>query len=316
MPVHLSSGCHGISSKGGIDVRQTGWMPPWKDYQEQSAALFRQLGFTAETDVTVKGARASHDIDVLVTYSHAGFDLLWVVECKAWRSRVKKEKVLALRSIVEDVGADKGVLLAEGGFQKGAIQATSKSNVTATSLAELLAKANDWLIERRLMALPERVGRANARYWNIPKSHREESGLRPDGPFASGYSGTSILNLLPVLVSNALGNVLPPRGMMGPDLPVHTREEAADVAEYLLKDLENRLHAAELSMPEPVRRKFEHNEENRATREMPREGDQTRLQIGVASLMGHSLVDVVREALGHYPPPDVQKERDQSSSKS
>lgn len=278
-------------------------MPQWKDYQEQSAALFRQFGFTAETDVAVEGARASHDVDVVVTYSHAGLDLMWIVECKAWNSRVKKEKVLALRSVVEDVGADKGVLLAESGFQKGALQATTKSNVIVSSLAELRAQANDWLIERRLIALPERIGRANACYWNIPKSYREESGLRPDGPLDGGYSGTSILNLLPVLVTNALGNVLPPRGMMGPDLPVHTRQEAVEIAEFLIEDLENRLHAAELSMPEFVRREVTHNEKNRATREMPRDNDQFQLRISVALLMGHSLGETVRGVVGLHPAP-------------
>jgi restriction system protein len=284
-----------------IYVWQTGWMPQWKDYQERSAALFRQLGFTAKTDVTVAGARASHDVDVLVTYTHAGMDLMWIVECKAWKSRVKKEKVLALRGVVEDIGADKGVLLAEGGFQKGAIQAAAKSNVITSSLVELRAQAHDWLIERRLMALPVRIGRASARYWDIPKSYREESGLRPDGPFAGGYSGSSILNLLPGLVANALGDVLPPRGMVGPDLPVHTREEAVDVAELLIEDLEDRLHTAELSMPEFVRCEVIRKQKNRMNREMRSDGDQVRLQQSVALLMGYSLGEARRDVVGCCP---------------
>lgn len=286
-------------------VRHARWMPAWEDYQEQSASLFRELGFTAETDVTVDGARASHDVDVLVAYQHAGLDLMWVVECKAWKSRVKKEKVLSLRSVVEDVGADKGVLLAEGGFQRGAIKATTKSNVIATSLAELRVRASDWLIEQRLLSLPERIGRANARYWNIPKNYREESGLRPDGPLAGGYSGTSILGLLPVLVTNALGNVLPPRGMMGPDLPVHTREEAAEVAELLIGDLESRLQAAELDMPESVAAQVAHNENSRATRELPNDNDRIRLQMSVAMLLGQPVEAIVRGLLEKHSPPDA-----------
>lgn len=253
----------------------------------------------------MEGARASHDVDVLVTYRHAGLELVWIVECKAWKSRVTKEKVLALRSVVEDVGADKGVLLAEGGFQSGAVKATTKSNVIASSLAELRVRASDSLVEQRLLSLPERIGHANARYWNIPKSYREEKGLRPDGPLAGGYSGGSILNLLPVLVANALGGVLPPRGMMGPDLPVHTREEAADVAELLLEDLEFKLKAAELDMPESVAAQVAHNENSRVTRELPSDRDRIMLQMSVAMLLGQPIEAIVQSLHGKNSPPDV-----------
>ena len=87
----------------------------WKDYQEEAARFFRALGLEAQTDVTVRGVRTTHDIDVLVKSHHAGFDVTWIVECKQWNTRVSKLHVLALREIVSDVGADRGILLAESG---------------------------------------------------------------------------------------------------------------------------------------------------------------------------------------------------------
>ncbi|MCS5714591.1 restriction endonuclease [Herbiconiux sp. CPCC 205716] len=227
-------------------------MPAWKEYQEEAADVFRDLGFNAETDVSVDGVRNRHDIDVLATYEHAGLDLTWLIECKQWKSRVKKVQVLSLRTVVEDVGADRGLLIAESGFQKGAIQATHKSNVVVTSLAKLRIEAAAALVQRRLMALPERLSSAQARYWAIPKSYREATGLRPES-LASGYSGTIILQLLPGLIVDALAGTLPPQHPFGIPIPVKTKSSAADVAEVLLSDLERRLAQAEVGLPQEIR---------------------------------------------------------------
>lgn len=71
----------------------------WKNYQEEAAEFFRSLGLEAETDVTIQGARTKHDIDVLVKSHHAGFNIVWLVECKHWKSKVSKLHVLGLREI-------------------------------------------------------------------------------------------------------------------------------------------------------------------------------------------------------------------------
>lgn len=89
----------------------------WQNYQEQAAAFFRSLGMDAKTDVTVQGIRTTHDVDVLVKSRHVGFDVTWIVECKCWQNPVNKLHVLALREIVADTGADRGILLSERGFQ-------------------------------------------------------------------------------------------------------------------------------------------------------------------------------------------------------
>ena len=95
--------------------------PQWSDYQEQVADFFRSLGLSATTNETIQGIRTTHDVDVVVRSRHAGFDVLWLVECKAWKTAIPKEKVLALRTIVDDVGADRGFIMAESGYQSGAL---------------------------------------------------------------------------------------------------------------------------------------------------------------------------------------------------
>src|SRR5229473_2440209 len=109
----------------------------WKEYQEEAAAFFRTLGLEARTDVSLRGVRTNHDVDVLVQSHHIGFDVTWIIECKYWKNPVSKLHVLALREIVTDLGADRGILLSEGGFQSGAIEAATLTNVHVTSLLDV-----------------------------------------------------------------------------------------------------------------------------------------------------------------------------------
>lgn len=101
----------------------------WRDYQEEAASFFRSLGLDATADASVQGVRTTHDVDVLVKAQYVGFEVIWIVECKHWKSRVSKLHVMALREIVSDIGADRGILLSESGFQIGALEAASLTNV-------------------------------------------------------------------------------------------------------------------------------------------------------------------------------------------
>jgi hypothetical protein len=109
----------------------------WHGYQHAAADFFRRLGYKAEVDAHVQGVRAAHDIDVYVTFQRYGLHYRWIVECKLWSSSVPKEKVAALRDIVLDIGADRGLLIAEKGFQAGAHAAARYSNIVLTTLGDL-----------------------------------------------------------------------------------------------------------------------------------------------------------------------------------
>ncbi|UXZ57977.1 restriction endonuclease [Curtobacterium sp. Arg-1] len=231
-------------------------MPAWKNYQESVADVFRDLGFTAETDKKVEGVRTSHDIDVVATYRHVGLDLLWVVECKLWKTRVSKLHVLALRTIVEDIGADRGLILSESGFQSGATEAAVKSNVWLAAVADFKHEAQTALERRRLLALPERIAAGNRRYWTIPKSLREETGLRPEGP-TLGYSASNTLQTCWALVEGALAGILPPESRFALLPDVRTKAEAIGIAEALLDDLERRLDEAERQIPGSIWQEIE-----------------------------------------------------------
>ncbi|NOK64269.1 MAG: restriction endonuclease [Chloroflexi bacterium AL-W] len=91
----------------------------WFSFQEQICDHFISLGADAQTNVRIEGIRTCHDIDVFIKAKFLGQNMIWVIEAKHWKKRVNKSHVLALRTIVDDVGADCGFIVSTKGFQSG-----------------------------------------------------------------------------------------------------------------------------------------------------------------------------------------------------
>lgn len=228
----------------------------WREYQDEAAAFFRSLGLDAVSDVRVQGVRTAHDIDVLVKSRHAGFEVTWIVECKLWNAPVNKLHVLALREIVSDTGADRGVLLSESGFQSGAAEAAGLTNVHLTTLAQLRSEASDGVCRMRLTDLYDRVESCRERYWNLPKGLRIDHGLRPDTA-ASGYSGALVISLAEDLLRKGFRGIYPfePEYMLRAANRIEQASVESPVAligmlEPMVADLEARLAMCEAATGE------------------------------------------------------------------
>jgi restriction system protein len=229
-------------------------MTDWHDYQEEVAEFFRSVGLDATTNEAVKGVRTSHDVDVVVRSNHVGFDLLWLVECKHWSDRVSKLHVLGLRQIVSDTGADRGFMMAEKGYQRGAFEAAQLTNVQLTSLTELKSTAGHALGMVQLQLLQERVDSCGTRYWNLSKDVRIAQGLRDDVG-GTGYSGYRVLKAAQAALNSAFRGRFPIArddatneldiSLVDPDLfSINTPYGLFQRLESLINDLEARLDAA------------------------------------------------------------------------
>lgn len=171
---------HALLDRTGSAVRLN--MQDWRGYQEEAATFFRSLGLRAETNVRVGGARSQHDVDVLVEFERAGMTHRWVVECKAHRRPITKDRVHVLRDVVADVGADRGILLSESGFQSGARSAADLTNVRVTSLAELRSTSEEEMLDVALSSLAVRVHAAQARILALSRRDRPGSWTSPSVP--------------------------------------------------------------------------------------------------------------------------------------
>ncbi|MFM0072621.1 restriction endonuclease [Paraburkholderia sediminicola] len=216
----------------------------WYEYQEETAAFFKSLGLDAQTNVTVHGVRTQHDIDVLVKMHHVGFDITWAIECKHWKSKVSKLHVMGLRSIVQEIGADRGILLCEVGFQSGAIEAAQLTNVVVTSLANVMQSAQKDVYNLRFRELLERIEASRERYWDIPKSVRIDHGLRQE--VGDGYSAFFVLHTADEVMGKAIRGVYPITDLvrfqyLKTPLVLSSPEEVLAYLEPLIADLESRL---------------------------------------------------------------------------
>ncbi|MFF8770761.1 restriction endonuclease [Kitasatospora sp. NPDC015120] len=160
-------------------------IPEWQKYQKEVSSFLSELGFDVRVDETIEGARAQHDIDVSARMSTAGVDILWLVECKAWGRRIPKERILTLQGIVDDIGADRGLVFSESGFQAGAIRATRSTNITLTGLEDFRMNFQDEVSPTKARALDERIVRllqAISAVWDLAESERKSTLARYSGP--------------------------------------------------------------------------------------------------------------------------------------
>jgi RNA polymerase sigma factor (sigma-70 family) len=93
------------------------------------ADLCRAAGWTVTTPARISGARTSHDIDVWAEFQVQDLAITMAIECRERKERVKKDQVAAFREIVNDIGANIGIMVSTAGFQIGARQAAEHSNV-------------------------------------------------------------------------------------------------------------------------------------------------------------------------------------------
>jgi restriction system protein len=229
-------------------------MTDWSDYQEEAAEFFRSIGLEANTNVAINGVRTSHDVDVVVRSNHVGFDLLWLVECKHWKTPVSKLHVLALREIISDTGADRGILMAEKGFQSGALEAAQLTNVQLTSLADLKVSAGHALGMAELRVIQERADQCRTRYWKLSKDTRIKYGLRQPVAARGGYTANDVLQIANYVLNYAFSRGFPiiddgtniwVRGLAHDDSInlAKTPAELIKNLEPLIADLEQRLDA-------------------------------------------------------------------------
>lgn len=208
--------------------------PAWKSYQQQSAEFFRSLGLTAKVEELVAGARGAHKIDVYVEGNFMGISFTWVVECKCWKANVSKEKVAALTAILQDIGADRGFLLSEKGFQSGALRLAEKSNITLTSLADLASTVGDRHITAQVASLHLRLHNITTKLRALKKALYENEFYPPI------MEPLGKIVFLSMVIDDALKGELPtPYTPFGPGQKfAHTVEEALAAVDQLISEAE------------------------------------------------------------------------------
>jgi len=110
----------------------------WRELEVTAMLFLEYQGCSAARGVDLEGIRGKHRVDVLGTFSLKGMEYKTIVECKYWSQKVRKEQVATLVSIMEDVGASKGIIISKSGFQTGAVNYAKKRSVELLTLQEVM----------------------------------------------------------------------------------------------------------------------------------------------------------------------------------
>ncbi|MGH6870034.1 MAG: restriction endonuclease [Rhizomicrobium sp.] len=90
----------------------------------------------------VAGADGEYEIDITARFTALGANYLTLVECKHYRRPVGREKVQALWTKMQSVGAQKGILFSVSGFQSGAVEFAEAHGI---GLVEFVDGRSSWV---------------------------------------------------------------------------------------------------------------------------------------------------------------------------
>jgi hypothetical protein len=220
-------------------------MVDWRNYQDEVASLFRQFRCEVETDLSIQGVRSKHAVDVWIRFNRFGLHQFWIAECKLWNRRISRDNVLTLKAVVEDVGADRGILIAETGHQYGAHDAAMKTNILLTTLAELREGAWPELLRLALSELRRNAGALKRKA--LSSFYAEEEKRKGGGIDANAFVRIiGIIAIVDITAEEAQLGTFPVRVLVGNDEDGRPIVRTASDVEQFLELATAQLEAAKL----------------------------------------------------------------------
>lgn len=110
----------------------------WRDLQNLVGQLFEELGCEVQIGHKAKLLRGgTKEIDVHVVDRDMAPPSTYLCECKHWKRDVEQEVIHAFRTVMEELGAHRGFIIASSGFQSGAEASVRNTNTDLLSFDEL-----------------------------------------------------------------------------------------------------------------------------------------------------------------------------------
>lgn len=137
--------------------KEIGKDPKWKRFEKVVARIHMLIAKGAEVkfDDHIIGRKTgnSRQVDVSIRFKQTFYDYLAIVECKDYAGRVPVKEVEAFSKKLEDLGANKGIMVSREGFQDGASKTAAADGIELFTLTEV---KSDWTktIKAEVLTLP------------------------------------------------------------------------------------------------------------------------------------------------------------------
>ena len=102
-------------------------------------------------NVSLPGMDGARQIDVLITSKVAGIEIKTIVECKDYNKKVDVKVIDGFHSVMQDVGAHKGVVVSRKGFSSTAIKKAKRLGISLFTAHK--ACSDKWNIDFKLPIL-------------------------------------------------------------------------------------------------------------------------------------------------------------------
>ena len=109
----------------------------WRELQDRVAQLFSEIGCDVKVGEQVTLVRGQKEIDVSVRDPQTTPVSGYLCECKFWSKPVPQEVIHSFRTVLSDFGAHRGFIISRAGFQAGAKEAVTKTNLDLLTFDEL-----------------------------------------------------------------------------------------------------------------------------------------------------------------------------------
>ncbi|MFM0158346.1 restriction endonuclease [Paraburkholderia sediminicola] len=108
----------------------------WRDLQTGVQRIFRNVGLRADFEVDLQTPRGSVNVDVLAVDVRSVDKIRYIVECKNWGNAVPQSVVHSFTTVMQETGANIGLIISKQGLQQGAKRYTQNTNIVGMTYLE------------------------------------------------------------------------------------------------------------------------------------------------------------------------------------
>jgi hypothetical protein len=101
----------------------------WQELQSMVAQVLQDCGMDVEVEKVIQTVRGSVEIDVYAEETINSRKYSTICECKHWKSNIPQHVIHGMRTVLSDIGCNKGYIITTSYFQSGSISAVDKTNL-------------------------------------------------------------------------------------------------------------------------------------------------------------------------------------------
>lgn len=124
----------------------------WKDLQNKVAEILTVCDYQCDVEKEIITVREKVNVDVYAEINSQVSKSEIICECKFWKKAIPKSVIHSFRTVINDYGANYGLIVSKIGFQSGAFEAIKNTNVQLVNWVEFENTFRAEWIKKKLIA--------------------------------------------------------------------------------------------------------------------------------------------------------------------